>query len=92
MSRIAYIHSRQILDSRGNPTVEVDVILEPGRKRNVPTAPKFLYRFGNVGIVEVFNEIEAHHMAQTDRHIGVAAEVKIDLQRVGDRAQPAGGG
>ena len=32
MSRIAYIHSRQILDSRGNPTVEVDVILESGAK------------------------------------------------------------
>ena len=30
MSRIAYIHSRQILDSRGNPTVEVDVVTEGG--------------------------------------------------------------
>src|SRR5436190_10201016 len=27
---IEYIHGRQILDSRGNPTVEVDVILEDG--------------------------------------------------------------
>ena len=30
MSRIANVHARQILDSRGNPTVEVDVILECG--------------------------------------------------------------
>ena len=30
MSRIAYVHSRQILDSRGNPTVEVDVVTEGG--------------------------------------------------------------
>ncbi|HEY4413824.1 MAG TPA: phosphopyruvate hydratase [Gaiellaceae bacterium] len=30
MSRIAEVHSRQILDSRGNPTVEVDVVLESG--------------------------------------------------------------
>jgi enolase len=28
MSRIAQVHARQILDSRGNPTVEVDVVLE----------------------------------------------------------------
>jgi len=30
MSSIAKIHGRQILDSRGNPTVEVDVTLEDG--------------------------------------------------------------
>src|SRR3954471_14351819 len=30
MSRIARVHARQILDSRGNPTVEVDVRLESG--------------------------------------------------------------
>ncbi len=30
MSRIENIHAREILDSRGNPTVEVDVILESG--------------------------------------------------------------
>jgi enolase len=30
MSRIAYIHGRQILDSRGNPTVEVECVLDDG--------------------------------------------------------------
>jgi len=30
MSRIERAHARQILDSRGNPTVEVDVVLEGG--------------------------------------------------------------
>ena len=30
MSTIINIHARQILDSRGNPTVEVDVITENG--------------------------------------------------------------
>ncbi len=30
MSLIAAVHGRQILDSRGNPTVEVDVVLEDG--------------------------------------------------------------
>ena len=32
MSDIAEIHARQILDSRGNPTVEVDVTLASGAK------------------------------------------------------------
>jgi len=30
MSKIAALHGREILDSRGNPTVEVDVVLESG--------------------------------------------------------------
>ncbi len=30
MSYIASVHARQILDSRGNPTVEVDVITDEG--------------------------------------------------------------
>ncbi|MBF0518871.1 MAG: phosphopyruvate hydratase [Nitrospirae bacterium] len=30
MSKIEVVHARQIMDSRGNPTVEVDVILESG--------------------------------------------------------------
>src|SRR6201993_1079179 len=30
MSRIADIHGREIIDSRGNPTVEADVILDTG--------------------------------------------------------------
>jgi enolase len=32
MSRIERIHARQILDSRGNPTVEVDVALQSGAR------------------------------------------------------------
>lgn len=30
MSRITHVHARQILDSRGNPTIEVDVKLDSG--------------------------------------------------------------
>ena len=30
MSAIEHVHARQILDSRGNPTVEVDVRLQSG--------------------------------------------------------------
>src|SRR5438445_5561673 len=30
MSYIAEVHARQILDSRGNPTIEVDIITEDG--------------------------------------------------------------
>ena len=29
-SKITRVHARQVLDSRGNPTVEADVLLESG--------------------------------------------------------------
>jgi enolase len=38
MSAIASIHGRQILDSRGNPTVEVEVVLESG-SRGIAAVP-----------------------------------------------------
>ncbi len=39
MSIIRYVHARQILDSRGNPTVEVDVVTENGElgRASVPS-------------------------------------------------------
>src|ERR1700756_4803478 len=39
MSSITRIHARQILDSRGNPTVEVDVELDDGTQARAP-APR----------------------------------------------------
>ena len=36
MTDIADIAARMILDSRGNPTVEVDVILDDGIARRIP--------------------------------------------------------
>ncbi len=37
MSIIVDIHAREILDSRGNPTVEVDVTLEDGTIGRAPS-------------------------------------------------------
>jgi enolase len=38
LSEIDQIHAREILDSRGNPTVEADVLLTSGeRTRGVPS-------------------------------------------------------
>ena len=37
MSTIVDVHARQILDSRGNPTIEVDVALEDGAVGDVIT-------------------------------------------------------
>ena len=38
MAQIANIKAREVLDSRGNPTVEADVILASGDLASVPQA------------------------------------------------------
>ena len=47
-----------------------------------------------IGVVEVLGEVEAQHLSHADGHHGVARKVKVELQRVGDDAQPdqRGGG
>ena len=32
MAKITYVHGREVLDSRGNPTVEVEVRLDDGTR------------------------------------------------------------
>ena len=67
---------------------DVDVVAEPGGERDVPAPPEVLHGAGDVGIVEVLDELEAQHPPQPDGHVRVAREIEVDLQRVGDRAEP----
>ena len=57
MTAITAIHGREILDSRGNPTVEVDVLLETGSfgRAAVPSgASTGAHEIKNVSVVKVF--------------------------------------
>ncbi len=66
----------------------VDVVAEPRGERHVPAPPKFRDRFRDVGVIEVLLELEAEHAPEADRHVGVAAEVEVYLQGVGEDADP----
>ena len=57
MSKVIKIHGRQILDSRGNPTIEVEAILESGAigRAQVPSG-------ASTGKKEAI-ELEHHHCA-----------------------------
>ena len=74
------------------PQGEVHVIPEPGGQGDVPPPPELGDRPGDVGVVEVLQEVEAEHLAQADGHVGVAGEVIVDLEGVADGAQPGKGG
>ena len=77
MDRIKYIHAREILDSRGNPTVEVEVVTENGAAAiaSVPSGAST-------------GEYEAHELRDDERRYmgkGVEKAVTNVNTRISDR-------
>ncbi len=66
----------------------IQIFFEPRRKRNMPSAPKFGNRLGNIRIIEVFQELKAKNRAQTDSHIRITGEIIKQLETVGNRPNP----
>ncbi len=92
MTAIADIHAREILDSRGNPTVEVDVTLETGTigRAAVPSGASTGAheaierrdggtRFGGRGVRQA---VEAVNGEIFDALSGFDAEDQLDIDRV----------
>ncbi len=85
MSHIAALHGREILDSRGNPTVEVDVVLESGAfgRAAVPSGASTgkheavelrdgdPARFGGKGVL---NAVESVNEEISEAVVGMSAE------------------
>lgn len=65
MSYIASVHGRQVLDSRGNPTVEVDVMLEDGAfgRAAVPSGAST----GAHEAIELRDEDKAYYLGKSVR-------------------------
>ena len=90
MTAIVDVHARQILDSRGNPTVEVDVTLEDGSmgRAAVPSGASTgaheavelrdgdKSRWGGKG---VGNAVEAVNGEIADAVVGMEAEDQVDV-------------
>ncbi len=93
MTAIIDIHARQILDSRGNPTVEVDVVLETGAKGRaaVPSgASTGAYEavelrdgkknvYGGKGVLKAVNNVNTEIL---ENLIGIDAEEQILVDRI----------
>ena len=92
MTAIIDVHARQILDSRGNPTVEVDVLLDDGSfgRAAVPSGASTgaheaverrdgdKARWGGKGVDQA---IDAVNDEITDTVLGMDAEDQADLDR-----------
>lgn len=77
MSRIENIHAREILDSRGNPTVEVDVLLEYGAigRAQVPSGAST-------------GEKEALELRDNDKSRFMGKGVTIAVSNVNEKIKP----
>ncbi len=90
VTRIARVHARQILDSRGNPTVEVDVALEGGARGRaaVPSGASTGAReavelrdgdeaFGGKGVLRALSAVNTEIAATLVDH-DVAGQTELD--------------
>src|SRR4029077_3321362 len=66
------------------PERDVDIVAKPLRQRDMPAAPELGDRLADIGIVEISGEMQAQRSGQPDRHQGIAAEIEIELQAIGD--------
>lgn len=93
MTAIIDIHARQILDSRGNPTVEVDVLLDDGSfgRAAVPSGAStgaheaVELRDGDKSVYlgkGVLKAVEAVNTEIADAVLGLEAEDQADVDRV----------
>ena len=73
---------------------DIHILPEPAGKGHMPAPPELGDGAGDIGIIEVLGEIKAQHPPHADAHEGVAGKVKVQLQGIGDDAQPhqRGGG
>ena len=66
----------------------IDIVAEESAQGHMPSAPEFRCRAGNIGIIEVFEEVESEDPAKTYRHIGITGEVIINLDGEHQYSEP----
>ena len=71
-----------------SPKRDVQILQKPSGKGHMPSSPEFPDRATDIWIIKVFLKVESEHPSQTNGHITVTAEIKIDLEHIGNGSQP----
>ena len=58
----------------------------------MPSAPEVFDRACKIRGIEVFHQVKAHDLSCSDRNLGVACKVTVDLDRKEDRGNDKLGG
>jgi len=86
-------HDGQIDVSAPNPFPvpsegNIEVVSQPGRKGYVPSPPEFGDGLRKIRGIEVFRKDKPEHQRQADGHVGVCAEIEVDLKGIRAEAVP----
>ena len=60
----------------------VEIVAQEPRQRHVPAPPEIAHRDRTIRRIEVQRQAEPEHQRQPDRHVGIAGEIEVDLQRI----------
>ena len=66
----------------------VEIVAQELRQRHVPAPPEIDDVDGLVRRIEIERQKDAEHQRNADRHVRVAGEIEIELEGVGERADP----
>src|SRR6266542_1777850 len=66
----------------------VKIFAQPRGKRDVPAPPEISDRLREIRRIKIFSENETEHQAEPNRHVGVTAEIEINLERIRERSEP----
>ena len=67
---------------------DIEIVAQEPRQRHVPAPPEIDDAGGLVGRIEIERQEDAEHQRHADRHVGIAGEIEIELEGVGQRADP----
>src|SRR5690606_27029555 len=66
----------------------IEIITEPGGKGYMPSLPERRDGSGSIGIAKVFRDREPKHLTETDCHVRVTREIKINLKQEREQSKP----
>ena len=68
----------------------VDIGAQRPAEGDVPPAPEYGNALRAVRRPEILGDIDVEHLSQTNGHVRIAAEIKINLEGIGERGCPCG--
>ena len=84
-------HEVQV-DPRRGATIaaerDIEVIAQVAAERHMPPAPEILDVQRLVGRIEIDRQPDVEQERSPDRHVTIAAEIEIELERVGEAGRP----
>ena len=70
------------------PEWNIHVSFKKRGKSDVPASPKVSEARRDIGVIEIFGKVKAKQRTKSDRHVGIARKIKINLYGKGKNCHP----